>query len=135
MSLNKLITNINKLPKFNFKHIKPLLYNYSENDWKKYKSFTKSYSKKLIYKNNLYDMYLISWNINSISKIHDHSSNGCLMKVLDGKLSEDIFDHNLNYSKNNIYNKNNISYINNSIGYHSIENIYQEKEVQKQQEI
>ena len=69
-------------------------------------------------------MYLITWQKDSISKIHDHSENGCLMKILEGKISENLYDSNLNHIKNNIYYKDNIAYIDNLIGYHSIKNIH-----------
>ena len=124
MNLNNLITKMNRMSKFDYRYVKKLLLSYKCNDWKKYQLFTNTYCKNLVYKNNLFDIYLLSWNKNSLSKIHDHSDNGCLMKILEGELYETLYDKNIINFKNNIYQKNDISYINNSIGYHSIQNIY-----------
>ena len=41
-----------------------------------------------------YDIALIKWNPNVITPIHDHSSKGCSVYLLSGKLKEDIFKDN-----------------------------------------
>lgn len=124
MTLERLINCLNKLKPSNVYLAYNLLNNYKSNDWQEYTvNQNKPYSKKLIYENNLFDMYLISWNKNTVSNIHDHSNNGCILKVLQGKIIEDIYDENLNFIKSNKFNKNDISYIDNNIGYHAITNI------------
>jgi hypothetical protein len=50
-----------------------------------------SYVKHLIYGNNFYELFLISWN-NTSSNWHGHPDNGCVMKVLSGTLHE--YTHN-----------------------------------------
>ena len=59
---------------------------------------------------------------NNGSKIHDHSSNGCILKLLYGELIEKRYNNNLQHIKTNIISENNISYISNKICYHSINN-------------
>lgn len=49
-----------------------------------------NYKKILINRNNNFDMYLILWNFNSKSKIHDHPKS-CIMKILQGELTEEIY--------------------------------------------
>ena len=69
------------------------------------------------------DIYFFKWNNNIVSKIHDHSKNGCLMIILNGIIKERIYDNNLNIIKKNIYKTPNISYINNKKGYHDIKSL------------
>lgn len=95
--------------------------NYNENG---------NYIKLKIHKSDWFDAYIIFWGPNSLSKIHDHSDNGCLFKVIKGNLKERI------YSKSNLLsfdvinrNCNNIGEIHNSQGYHSMENISEDNEV------
>jgi len=90
-------------------------------DWKKYVWFDKNkYVKSLVYNNNIYDMYIISWNDNQISQIHDHPENGCIMKILDGSIEEVLYDNKLNVIEQTEYNKGDISYIDNNRGFHKM---------------
>lgn len=84
---------------------------------------TKCYQRKILYQNDKYEIILIKWNKNSECEIHDHSKNGCLLKVLDGNIKEFLFDHKLNLLNENIYKTNEINYIDNKIGYHKIKNL------------
>ena len=88
---------------------------YNGNDWKKYINFKNdTYNKELIYRNNYFEMVLISWNKNQISPIHDHPNNGCVLKIMDGVLIEEKYKKKnkeielLNISK---YEKNSVSYM------------------------
>ena len=59
--MKTLISNINKLmPLKSLKIIKPLLVNYNSNNWVKYKKETEYYDKHIIYKDEDYEMILIS---------------------------------------------------------------------------
>ena len=85
-------------------------------------------SKKIkIYENELFDVYIIVWNSYERSKIHNHAENGCWLKVLKGKLEENLYDSNLNYVTRKTINQGDFSYIRNSIGYHNIINIEDKK--------
>ena len=68
------------------------------------------------------DIFLISWKPNAISKIHNHSKNGCYMFILKGNLKEEIFNKDLALISMKKYNTFNLSYINDNIGYHRIKN-------------
>lgn len=73
----------------------------------------------------LIDIYFIVWKPNAISKIHNHSKNGCYMFILKGDIKEEIFNKNLNIIGSNYYSTFDISYINDNIGYHRIKNTNQ----------
>jgi cysteine dioxygenase len=82
------------------------------------------YTKFKLYNNEYFEIYIIYWYPNKKSKIHDHSINGCWLKVLNGNLEENIYDLELNLIKTNKLNKNDISFMkDDKIGYHSISNI------------
>tara|TARA_Y100000389_G_C17456716_1_gene518637 strand:+ start:2859 stop:3185 length:327 start_codon:yes stop_codon:yes gene_type:complete len=67
------------------------------------------------------DIYFFKWNHIKKTEIHDHARNGCFIFLLKGKLKENIYDHNIQLIKSKLYNPFSISYINDNIGYHSIE--------------
>ena len=71
------------------------------------------------------DIYFIVWKPNAVSKIHDHSKNGCHMIILKGDLKEEIYSKNLSLINCNYLSTFNKSYINDNIGYHRIINTNQ----------
>lgn len=127
MSLSNLINNIDNHFKLNddLKNANYLLESYKNNDWMDYKStILDGYKKKLVYRSNLYEIYIIIWKKNSFSPIHNHPKGGCLMKILEGSLKEDIYDKNIKIKNQNYLVKNNVKYIDDKIGYHKILNNY-----------
>lgn len=64
------------------------------NDWKRYVKFDqKTYIRIPIpeLSNELFEIILICWDKNQKSPIHNHPENGCILKVLQGELTEDIY--------------------------------------------
>ena len=49
------------------------------------------------------DIYFIVWKPNALSKIHNHSKNGCYMFILKGDIKEEIFNKKLNIIGSNYY--------------------------------
>jgi cysteine dioxygenase len=131
MIFEKLINSLNDeiiLKKVNFKDeiIKNILkeFEISKEDCLEHiKPSVETYSKSLVYKNEYYEIFIITWNTNQNSKIHDHSENGCWLKIIDGRIQENIYDINLQINKINIINKNEIGFMDNNIGFHSIFNL------------
>ena len=85
----------------------------------------KSYNKNIIFRNEDFEIILISWDKNICTNIHSHPENGCIMKILDGNLKEEIYKENHLNSyliKKNNFNKGDISFIHDSLGYHRIIN-------------
>lgn len=76
-----------------------LIQNYIGNDWKQYISSNQilqnngynTYNKKLIFGSEILDMVIITWPVQSKSKIHDHPDYGCIAKLLYGELVEDEY--------------------------------------------
>lgn len=96
---------------------------YDSKDWKKFVCVNnKSYTRVLVYRNESIEIYIITWSCNQSAKIHDHSQNGCYLKMLQGSLEEDIYDNKLNLLSTNIIKEGDISFMNNNIGFHSINN-------------
>jgi hypothetical protein len=87
--------NKNKNDK-NIKYLYSILRDYNKTDWKKYiKLNSETYNKTFINGNKDFDMYIITWNKYQESKIHDHSTNVCIYKILKGHIIEEAYDKNL----------------------------------------
>jgi cysteine dioxygenase len=122
-SLIELIENIKK----DFKNSSMYLENYLGNDYQKYIIVDElTYNRKRIYIDDKIEILVITWDKNHEAKIHNHSENGCFLKVLEGSLEEIVFSPNLNLQKKRILEKGNISYMDNKIGLHSVKNIFDE---------
>jgi hypothetical protein len=115
--------------KLDINNIIILLKNYKGDDWKQYSStiewYNEIYHKILIKKMKNYEVYLIYWNKNITSPIHDHPSEGCVFKVLEGELIEDLYfnkDNKITFNSRNILHKNEISYNSSNTILHNIIN-------------
>ena len=49
-----------------------------------------TYNKNILYRNDNFEIILISWDKNICTNIHRHPENGCIMNILDGCLKEEI---------------------------------------------
>lgn len=97
-SLDKLAYNIS-INLRNGKHLKNMSHivtTYIGNDYSQFVKFDQNkYNRSIVYKDQHIEMVVISWNPNQRTPLHDHPSNGCLLKVLDGNLIENIYEFNL----------------------------------------
>jgi hypothetical protein len=116
--------NLNQT-EFQSEKILKIIKNYNNEDWKNYISLFESNStcKIKIFEDELFDVYIIKWDLNKISNIHNHAKNGCYLKLLQGKLQEQIFNNHLSLIKTSTINENDISYIQDTLGFHKIINI------------
>ena len=109
----------------NLKYYKSIINNYNGEDWRNHIVVNSEfYHKEKVFECNEFDMYIITWDKLQKSKIHNHAKLGCLNKVLKGSLQEFIYNSNClqNPVLTRINNCNMVTYIDNSIGYHRIEN-------------
>jgi hypothetical protein len=89
-------------------------------DLSNFKFIEKQYYRNLLYQDDILDIYLIVWDEQSQSDFHNHPIGGCFMKILQGKLQENLkLLENDNLFKN-INSKGDFSYIDNSIGIHQV---------------
>jgi len=118
--MDNLIEQINSIltKDTNVNIITDILKNYNNYDWKKYIVETSYYTKILIYRNSIYEIFLISWNKDISTPFHNHPRNGCILKVLEGTLIESMLDGD----EFKILNIDDISCINHNI-YHKITSI------------
>lgn len=91
------------------KNCKEILECYNGTDWQKYISFSdETYKRNVIsdMTNDNFEFVLICWKPMQESPIHDHPDNGCLVKILQGTLQEEIYLNEKNENEEN--NINNI---------------------------
>tara|TARA_Y200000002_G_C22581575_1_gene621105 strand:+ start:322 stop:801 length:480 start_codon:yes stop_codon:yes gene_type:complete len=97
---------------------------YNSFDWKSYIKFDKdNYKKNLIYRNMDFEIFLVCWLPLQKTKIHNHSENGCLIRILEGEMNEIIYEPKNKeiITTNNMY-QNDIQYIDDKIGVHKMIN-------------
>lgn len=122
--IHEIVSNIKANNKL--KDMECLLENYNENDWKQYIKFIDpKYTRNVVYRDDLIEVILICWNSEAKSEIHDHPDKGCLFKILQGNLTEVVYDKDNNdfvikEAKNLSSNK--ISYQEGKNGLHQIIN-------------
>lgn len=98
--------------------------NYISNDWVEFKTNfplvnQKKYYKHIIFRNDFCELILIKWDKGTVSTIHKHPKNGCIMKLLKGNIREERFCDKEIYQVNNI-KENSTSYMHDILGEHRI---------------
>ena len=84
------------------------------------KCFGDNYTRKIIYRDTNKEIIMIQWNKNARTGVHDHPENGCIIKLLCGRLKEYIYDYDRTLIESKIIKQNDISYIDSDIGQHKI---------------
>jgi predicted metal-dependent enzyme (double-stranded beta helix superfamily) len=116
----------------NGKHLRELKYILEEYDGHDYNTYAMhmiedgEYHKKTAYINDSIEIVVITWGEHCSTKIHDHPRTGCLMRVLENSICEDIFGNiggKPQLSETTILEKNNISYTRGNIRLHRIKNV------------
>ncbi|KAI8583774.1 hypothetical protein K450DRAFT_219938 [Umbelopsis ramanniana AG] len=70
-------------------------YNSNAEDWEQYAMFdhSRAYTRNLVDDGNgKFNLMILAWSKGQQSPIHDHAGSHCVMKILDGKLQESLFD-------------------------------------------
>lgn len=106
-----------------FKEISYIIETYTGKDWINYiDNHPHGLNKNRVYLSSNIEILILSWKSNYKTLPHDHSKNGCWLKVLKGTLSEKLYNHNFNLTCKSIIYQGDISFMSNDIGYHSIAN-------------
>jgi cysteine dioxygenase len=80
-------------------------------DFDKYVQFkADNYYSNTLYRTNKFEIKLLCWKPLQKTPKHPHPQNGCLMKILEGKLIEEKFAGN--NSIQTFYKKGDVGYIN-----------------------
>jgi len=112
----------NKLTNDKLVNLGNLIENLNLDDFTNYIDFGESgYKRNLIYRDDLVEVLLICWNKGVETKFHRHPENGCLLKLLQGEINEDV-KYNDGTLKENKIQKGDTSYIDDKIGVHKIRN-------------
>jgi cysteine dioxygenase len=99
-------------------NLKTIMENYNGVDWRKYADVNKDFNRKLIYRSENLELLLISWKKDYSTEYHFHPKNGCLLRILEGTLMENIkLNDNIT---TNFYGQNNVSYMHDNKGSHKI---------------
>lgn len=110
----------------NLRDLKDILQEYNGIDWKDHICENNCrYNRCSVFKNEQIDIYIITWVSKQHSMIHDHPLAGCLVKVLEGQLTEEVYvkmnDEFIN-TKTNTFDIHNIGFQIGKAGLHKILN-------------
>lgn len=82
----------------------------------------KGLEKTRLFKNDLCEVMLLSWEPGYTTLPHDHAANGCWLRVLQGSLTEVRYDSDLVQQQVTALPAGTISFMSNEFGYHAIFN-------------
>ena len=126
--LNRMIISIEKHIEStgNF-FIGDILKRYNGNDWLNHIDHsTTGLTRNKIYISNDIEVIILSWNSGYETLPHDHSKNGCWLKMLKGNVIETPYRDNqsnlIQTGETNLIKEGHISFMCNDFGYHSIKN-------------
>ena len=94
--------------------------------WKNRVEFRKNkYNRITLIDCDAYELLLLCWNPSQGSSFHSHPSKGCLVKILEGRLEDELRVEE-NDSQFSSYQVNDIMYISDDMGKHRVFNDQQE---------
>lgn len=101
--------------------LRPALMAYQGIDWRPYVTYdSECYTRNYVVRKRTFEILVLCWQPGQGSPIHNHAHQGCLLKVLQGSLTETRFCQN--QIKESQLSKGDISYIDDQIGLHQIKN-------------
>ncbi|KAI8785487.1 cysteine dioxygenase type 1 [Biomphalaria glabrata] len=134
-SLHELITRLHEVfesDDISVEYVQKLMTSYKSNrkEWKKYAKFDQfRYTRNLVDAGNgKFNLMILCWNEGQGSSIHSHANSHCFLKVIDGKVKEELFEWpdsegTMKKCAENEYDKDQCAYINDSLGLHRVENV------------
>lgn len=81
----------------------------------------KKYQRHIIFWCEQFEIVMIAWLPSQQTSIHGHPSGGCLFRVLDGRLSEELFPEGGSSVSNTYTNNDAFGYIDDRAGKHRVE--------------
>lgn len=122
---------MNGVENFHLSHFIKQLEKYDGVDWKDCPRTTQpcyirdKQNFNVKYHNTVYDIIIISWGVNCATPVHNHPKSGCILKVLEGELTEELYDSSKTESepiKMTTLKCGTTGYIDDNIGFHRIVN-------------
>lgn len=125
-SLDDLIHLLDSTKVKDFKKL-DLEFNLSHNKFDSYASWNSNrYTRNCIVKRKHYELILLCWSPNQSTKIHCHGGEECWVYLIDGKIEENLYDlknQSLELRMKRQLGNGKISYMNDSLGFHSLHNV------------
>lgn len=116
---------------FHLSKLKHILEEYNGTDWSACsKSLQTGYCRHkqeipILYCCDVFDIFILTWRPNATTPVHNHPNTGCIYKVLQGQITEEIYDP-LHIETKPIQKtslrKGDCGYIDDNVGYHRIYN-------------
>ena len=103
----------------------PIVKLYDGTDWKIYSvEDSRSYSKiKVpIVTDEHFEIFVITWKPGQSSPIHNHAEFGCILKILQGNLTEYRFTEALTPKDSRTLPTNHVGFMRNDMGVHRVQN-------------
>jgi cysteine dioxygenase len=113
-------------------------YTSNASDWERYAwgDFSRAYTRNIVDKGNgKSNLLVLVWTPGKSSPIHDHADAHCVMKVLQGRLRETLYEwpenharscpkheQPLNVQRERVYGENEVTCMADSLGLHRISN-------------
>lgn len=101
------------------------IYNDDIEGWEDYVLLKDNYTRRLVFRNDLFQLIVMTWPKDYKSFIHDHNKNECIFKILKGSFNEKTYtikENKLIQKEIKTINTNNVGSINDDIGCHSVIN-------------
>ena len=96
--------------------------------WEKYVVFENDcYKRNVVFRNERFEFILICWDKGQSTPLHDHPHQGCIMRVLEGELTEERIHKNNKSS--HILLEGQISFMCNDYGEHVVYNSTDKKSI------
>ena len=106
-----------------FRDISSIVQNYSGIDWIDHIDHQPTgLTRNKVYLSFNIEIFIMSWKAGYETLPHDHSKNGCWLRVLKGELIERLYSVSNQEENTNAVSEGQISFMANDIGYHSIKN-------------
>lgn len=100
---------------------KPLIEQYTGQDWQEYVHYSSEhYARNFVVRKKAFEVLVLCWQPGQGSPIHNHATQGCVLKVLQGELQETRYSGEKAIKTR--LQQHHASYIDNHIGLHKISN-------------
>lgn len=125
-SLQQLSTTVseNLAKGVKLKDLLPAIEQYSGDDWIQYRRFDENnFTRVPVFIDEQVEIRLLCWNKQMVSDLHDHPKDGCVLKVVEGSLVEELFSMKpFQLLQSSALTTGDLSYIDDQKGIHRILN-------------